>query len=134
MDSNIFLNYLLDEYRGTTGFFSYHAETFFKRTLSCEFSLVISNLVIKEILNKSKTSKENLEKFMKRFIEAGKLEIIKTTDEDTETATKMLNHTSHYTDAIHAAIAKRTRCEYIITRNKKDFATFGLSSKVPEEL
>lgn len=58
--------------------------------------------------------------------------VLTVTNEDVLNA--YIQHASDFEDCLLAACAKANQCDAIVTRNKKDFQTFGISLFSPEEL
>ena len=63
------------------------------------------------------------------------LKIVKAltvTNDDVNTA--FIQHAPDFEDCLLATCAKSNKCSGIVTRNKKDFLTFGISTFSPEEI
>ncbi len=119
LDTNIYLDYLegrVELFRPLGEF----AFQIFKRTLSCEFTLILSSLLVEELsLHVSKERiKEMLDDFHKRkkIIETA----VKYEDKDTARTIMRERHTP-FQDTLHMVVAKRMNASYFVTRNIKDF-------------
>lgn len=60
------------------------------------------------------------------------VKVLTVTNEDVLNA--YLQHASDFEDCLLATCAKANHCDAIVTRNKKDFLTFGITLFSPEEL
>ena len=130
VDTNIYLDYAdvrtdgirpLDEL----------AFSVFQRTLSCEFEIVASDFVIEEILANLK-NKTTFNLLVAELKEKKKLIYVEATRQEFTEAKRSKN----WTDTLHAIIAKRTNCKYIVTRNIVDFLKSSdiLEPVLPEQL
>ncbi|MFA5797621.1 MAG: PIN domain-containing protein [Candidatus Woesearchaeota archaeon] len=122
VDTNIYLDFLLRDKKK----FGDPAFNIFKRTISCEFQIIVSDHLLNELqrhINPRETQ------FLFLML---KNKIIKTayTKEDVALAKKL---PTSFADALHIILAKKNNAHYMITRNKKDFAQL-FESKLPEEL
>ncbi len=130
IDTNIFLDYLLERKNLEGNDISKYAQRLFYRAISCEFFIVYSDHTAFE-LNK--------------FIEGEKIKMlftclkkktimITTSQEDIIQAQKL--STSNFSDALHAVLAKKSESDYLITRNIKDFKEFSsyIKSRTPENI
>lgn len=128
LDTNIYLDYLenrKDKLRPLGDF----AFNLIRRAVECEFKIVISDVVIKEI--EGKVTEDTLSEMIK--ILNRKLIRVESTEEQRERAGK---RKTHFTDALHAIIAINNEVDYFITRNITDFSEFKDELKVvfPESL
>lgn len=108
-----------------------HSERLFDRILSCEFTIVLSDWVIRELNIAVGADKFTILYLM---LEAKrKIVRIKHTNEDVEEAKKK---NTHYQDALHGMLAVRSGAIFLVTRNISDFigADLGIKAKRPEEL
>jgi len=96
----------------------------FLRVISCEFCIMISDLVVKELHYQNlDTEMQNLFSMLKN---ADKLIILEILDSDHISALELVkNCKTHYSDALHKAIARRSNVRYLVTKNIKDFACFA---------
>lgn len=130
VDTNIFLDYLLERKNLQNNDVSKPAQKLFYRSISCEFFVVFSDHTAKELYNQIDIEKtfflfETLKK---------KLVPIKQTKDNQEEALKL--NLKNYADALHAILAKKSGADYIITRTIKDFKEFLriINSKLPENI
>ena len=126
VDSNVYLDFLLDRKNKQHKDLSEHAYVLFKRASSCEFKIVLSDHVLREVdkhMNLSETTSffKLLEKKIIR-VEIKKSDIVKA---------KSLK--THYEDALHVVLAKKVEADVIVTRNKVDFRNL-FKTYLPEEL
>ena len=115
VDTNVIMDFLLGRDRS--------AFQLILRTISCEFRIIISELIVKELHYQGLSSEmQNLFSLLKN---SHKLFIDKVQDSDHITANELVKlYNTHYSDALHKAIAKRNNVRYIITRNIRDFKCF----------
>lgn len=126
VDTNVYIDYFEDRSDNLRPLGEL-AFQLFERALSCEFKIIMSSEVAKELRNNGYF--EDINKFTEKFRKANKIEFIKVTDSDKHTASK--GKTSHYEDRLHYAIAERSNAEFVVTRNWTDF--YGLG-KIPVTL
>jgi len=117
VDTNIYLDYLLQRKNKYGKDLSKSAFEVFKRTVSCEFYIIISNHLIHEL--RGLIDLNNLTMLM-QFL---KKKIIMISDE-----------TPGKGDALHAHLAIKYGADLIVTRNKIHFQEFSIQSYTPEEL
>lgn len=119
IDTNVYLDYFegrTDKFR-PLGEFAYQI---FQRTLSCEFTIVFSGLLFKEILNHTK--EQQLYAFLHEFKEKNKILETKATFEDkVKTQQIVKEKRTSFNDTLHAVIAQRMGAEFLVTRNIQDF-------------
>jgi predicted nucleic acid-binding protein len=121
VDTNVIMDFLLDRRSS--------AYDLFRKTFGCAYTIVVSDVVLIE-LEFQKMDYENLFKLLES---AHKLEIVKSTTSDINSAKLII--TTHYNDALHYLLAKRAHVECIVTSNIKDFSWFDdLSVKRPDDL
>lgn len=116
LDTNIIMDFLLGRDRS--------AFKLILRAISCEFCILISDLVIKELHYQNlDTEMLNLFSMLKK---SNKLVIDNTLDSDHINANELVkNYLTHYSDALHKSIAKRNNVRYLVTKNIKDFICFN---------
>jgi len=126
VDTNIYLDFLLERKNLEERDLSEYSYNVFERTISCEFTIVVSDKILSELRKHLDPGKASaLFKLIK-----GKIIKIIATDEDIE---KAKNINTHFEDAIHVVLALKAEADLIVTRNKKDFK--GLfKAKLPEEI
>ncbi len=129
VDTNVYLDYFEGRTDGIRplGEFAY---SFFRRALGCEFEIVISDLVIRE-LKKHEAPNKLHGLLLHDLKSAKKLIAAKSLPEERASARTDCNPG----DMIHALIAKRAGCAFIVTRNIADFLNFSsiIEAKLPEE-
>jgi predicted nucleic acid-binding protein len=115
LDTNVIMDFLLD--RDSSAF------QLLCRTISCEFCIMISDLVVKELHYQGQdTEMQNMFSILKNM---NKIIVENTLDSDHITANELVkNYPTHYSDALHKAIAKRNNVRYLVTKNIKDFRCF----------
>ncbi len=130
IDTNIFLDYLLERKNLNGEDISSPAQKLFYRAMSCEFFIIVSDHTARE-LNKNL----NIEKarMMIEFLKK-KIVMVYSVEEDVTEAKKL--SPTNQNDALHAVLAKKHGADYLITRNLKDFEEFSLyiKSKAPENI
>ncbi len=60
------------------------------------------------------------------------VKVLTVTNNDVNTA--FIQHAPDFEDCLLATCAKSNKCSGIVTRNRKDFLTFGISAFSPEEV
>ena len=117
VDTNVWLDYLENrsDYIRPLGEFAF---SLFKRALECEHELVISDFVLEELSRFAPEKKVG--QIFWLFKKSKKLVVVKTLAEDKV----MAGHRPNFPDALHAIIAHREQCDYIVTRNIEDFLFF----------
>lgn len=117
IDTNIYLDYFeaRNDYMRPLGEFAFQV---FQRTLSCEFTVILSSLVLDEL----EFNHANLEDLFEELKEKKKVIFVDYNEEDVRD-TKMLlrQRGGSFNDTLHTVIAKRMNAEYLVTRNIKDF-------------
>ena len=131
VDSNIWLDYWLDRTVNITPIGCF-AERMLERATDCEFTLIVSDFILKEIESNMKTSAETN---MSAFRKIGKLNIIRVDGSTFQNAKELASKRDiPIHDAVHALMAKKIGA-ILVTRDKH----FGelediIVSKRPEEL
>ena len=131
LDTNIYLDYCEKRSDGIRPLQEF-AFSVFRRTLECEFEIVISNLVIKEINEAKLKNKATLDILLSELKAKKKLFYVNYTYSEMSKSKGYEN----WKDALHAIIARRAKCRFIVTRNISDFLEFWdiLEPKLPEQL
>ena len=134
LDTNIYLDYLenrTDKLRPLGEF----AFQLIKRAIECEFKIIISGLIIKELINNINENRiKELFKSLKKNNKIIKTELIK---EDKINAIKIQKERkTSFNDTLHAIIANRLKANYLVTRNIKHFYKLNDLVKIilPENL
>ena len=130
LDANIYMDYC-DERRDSIRPLGDIAFGLFRRTLSCEFEIVISDWVIEEV-EKNVKNRIAMENLIAELKAKGKIIYAESTHGERSKAKKHVN----WRDALHTVIAKRSGCKYVVTRNMVDFLEFSdvLEPILPEQL
>lgn len=131
LDTNIYLDYLLertnrfDDDRSECAFLVFH------RTFLCEFEIVLSDWCGEELLRTIQPDKVLF--LMELFKAKKKLHLVKCSDSDKEYAKSL---SPHYHDPLHAILAKKGNAEFVVTRDKKGFicSKHILEAYLPEEI
>jgi len=130
VDTNIFLDYLLERKNKQGKDISAPAQKLFHRAISCEFFIVFSEHTATELANNIDLTKTTFlfETLKKKLVAIG------VTKEDKKQAHELSNR--NYPDALHAILARKSGSDYLITRNLKDFNDFSriIQSKLPENI
>lgn len=129
LDTNIYLDYLLERKNKQGDDLESKAFRIFERTISCEFIIITSPWLLHELhkyVNEYKTAM--LFTFLKR-----KTVMIPITDEEIISAKSL---SSHYQDPLHAILAKKGNAELLITRDLKGFTSCKkiITVCLPEEI
>ncbi|MFH1649092.1 MAG: PIN domain-containing protein [Candidatus Woesearchaeota archaeon] len=127
-DTNVFLDYLLDRSDSLRPLNDF-AFLFFSKGWNCAFELVVSEWLMHELslhVEKSKVSS-----LIEEFSSRSKLIHVKQDKSDWENAKHLSNHPD---DALHAILAERAECSFLVTRNLRHFESVGhLCRIVPPE-
>jgi len=128
-DTNILLDYFgsrKDRFRDLGEF----AFQIFRRTLDCEFELIISDWLLYEL--KNYVPPEKLKDFLEEFKKKNKIIKINKTDEDIKKAKEI---SSHFQDILHQLLAKKAGAKYLLTRDIQGYVMMeGLEVKFPENI
>jgi len=120
IDTNVYLDYFLERRNAKKSF------RIFRKALRCDFFIIISDHALNELIR-------YIEPKNVRFFFATlnhKLIKVYASEEDKLEAK---NISTHYEDALHIVLAKKSEADIIITNNIKDFK--GLfNSKIPEDV
>lgn len=117
-DTNIYIDYLENRTDGLRPLGSFAFELF-RRSIECEFDIIVSDFVINEL--ERYIDEKRINEVMDSIKKANKLVKICKSKEDVKKA----GLSSNKPDALHALLAKKAGAEYIITRNIKDFLEFS---------
>ena len=132
LDTNIYIDYWDDrkDARLPLGEF---AHTLLKRTLSCEFTIVYSDLVVNELSRHcALTDGEVFQYFFKELEQNGKLKFIRGYSR--EVAEQLANmHNVPLADAIHILLAKQSN-SLLVSRDKHFLSIETLRVCRPEDL
>ena len=124
------MNYLLDRSNLHGQPLGPEADRLFNRSIRCEFRILLSDWVAKELYNKLDPAQTRM------LFEFLKKKIIKVeSDEEDIKKAKRLNP-NHYEDALHAILANKNNADYLITRNIKDFIEYKnlVEPKFPKDI
>jgi len=128
LDTNIYLDYYFNR-RGSERAF----DILFFRAPKCEFRIVVSDWVLKELeLNGVGTKETRI--LLDRIKESGKMITVLTEKQkDIEEARKI---SDHFQDPLHAILAKKGGAETLVTHNVRDFECCRdlISIKLPEDV
>jgi hypothetical protein len=117
IDTNVYLDYLLERKNKYGKDLSRPACEVFKRAVACEFHVLMSNHLIQELCGIIELSDLTmLMSFLKK-------KIIMIHDE-----------TKGKGDELHAQLAIKHGADLIVTRNIRHFKRFSIQSNTPEEL
>jgi predicted nucleic acid-binding protein len=128
VDSNIYIDYF-DNREGKFATWGEFAFQFFRRTFECEFKIVMSAQIFKE-LNKL-GYEENIDDLFYSLKDMEKIEFVFSSPKLNNEARDM--KTSHYGDRLHYLLAKKAKVDFIVTRNWKDFYDFKDVEAFPPE-
>ena len=117
VDTNVYLDYLLERRNKLGKDLSRPAFNVFKRAVSCEFYIIFSNHLLNELHG---NIKEDDTRMLLNFL---KKKLISVEDEH-----------EHKGDEKHAILAINAGAELIVTRNKNHFIQFSIKAVLPEEL
>ena len=136
VDSNVFLTVWYDKRRDSEQFES--SINLFEGVYECRFTLVVSNVLIREIGKVATIGMKNVEEcLLKGFRTAGKLEKVKVTLESADEAVHLSSiHGIHKLDALHAALARVNKCTLVTFDNdlKRAASHAGIEVRDPRDL
>lgn len=134
VDTNIYLDY----FQGRTDYMrplSEFAYILFRRTLSCEFQLVFSYILLEELYYN--ISKEKTKELFEELKQKNKIIYAEFLREDI-TKARLLSHEKclSFNDTLHAIIARRIGASFLVTRNVTDFLELQeiITITLPENL
>jgi len=110
LDTNVYLDYFMAR-RGSD-----IAYRILKRSLDCEFSLVISDWVLSELGRYAGSAETKM--WFAALKGRNKIITVSHSEEDVEAAKKISNH---YHDPLHAILAKKAGAKKLVTRNMQDY-------------
>jgi len=118
-DTNIYIDYFenREDNLRPLGTFAFEL---LRRTIECEFTIVVSDFVISEL--EKYVEEEKIKELLQSLKRAKKLERVFKSDHDIQEAGML---SKNRPDALHAVLAKKAKVEYLVTRNMKDFAEFS---------
>lgn len=127
IDTNIWISLFKEEkdYLRPISDFSFEP---FRRALNCEFDIVISSWLLKELVL-TRYSKDS-DRIIQEFRSKHKIVFVKTSQEDYALAKKE----KHWQDRLHEILAQKGNADFIVTRNLKDFKGDLVQTKLPENL
>jgi len=117
VDTNVYLDYLLNRKNKQGKDLSKQAFEVFRRAAGCEFYILVSNHLVHELCGVIDLGD------VTTLMEFLKIKIIKIEDEAEGKG-----------DEFHAFLAEKHGADLIVTRNKNDFKNFALQAYLPEDL
>ncbi|MBS3057062.1 MAG: PIN domain-containing protein [Candidatus Diapherotrites archaeon] len=130
VDACIYLDYFEERSNGMRPL-SEFAFRIFQRAFECEFEIVISEWLLREL----RIKKEFETKARLLFDDLrNKNKLIQTDADDKDE--KEAKSYKNWKDALHCILARKAKCEFIITRNIEHFSSFSdiLKAKLPEQI
>lgn len=117
IDTNVYLDYLLKRKNKYGKDLSKSAFNVFKRTVACEFYIILSQHILNEL---HAHIKESDTRMLLKFLKKKTIPI-----EDIK---------EYKGDEKHAILAENAGANLIVTRNKKHFYSFSTKAVLPEEI
>ncbi|MEK6823127.1 MAG: type II toxin-antitoxin system VapC family toxin [Nanoarchaeota archaeon] len=117
-DTNVYMDHFLGRSDRFAPLDEFAAQVF-RRSLECEFTIIVSDWVLAELAAHGMSS--HMARWLERF-HARKKVVLVTADENDKTAARRLP--IHFSDAVHAVLAHRHGAQNIVTNNIKDFLPF----------
>lgn len=133
LDSNVFISFVRSEIDGAFNLRYKDSENFFTAICSKKIELVISEFFFFEVKKHTALEKQDVIE----ILEENKIPFVLFGIVSHQKAKEILLKTGiHFSDAVHIANAIETKCDAIITWNKKDFenARHLIASLDPQEL
>lgn len=120
VDSNVFISLIQNEFGKNLEFMSYRTKEFFEKSIECFHNIIISKAIIKEICKVTLLNNSEINDLFKDFED--KIRIANINSKDLRNAVK-INEKHHCgrMDALHLIIAKKEKCDCVVTWNKKHF-------------
>ncbi len=133
VDTNIFLDYILDRKDRQGNPLMPEVEEFFMRIYTTDMEIIISEKVTEELYCTLKDISRGYMLFS-MLTSQDKLIIVPYTAQDLEEATKL--DPENRNDALHALLARKHGAQYLVTRNMKHFRKFShiIEPKLPKEI
>lgn len=106
-----------------------------RRTFGCEFKIIISPLVLKEL--SYNTYEEKIAELIEDLKGKDKAIKVEISEEDVKKARQIsTERNTDFNDTLHAVVANKANADYLITRNIKDFGDLQDLVKIryPENL
>ena len=127
IDTNVWISLFKEEkdYLRPISDFSFEL---FRRALNCEFDIVISTWLLKELVL-TRYSKDS-DRVIQEFRSKHKVVFLQTSKEDYALAKKE----KHWQDRLHEILAQKGNADFLVTRNLKDFKGDLVQTKLPENL
>jgi len=135
VDSNVFISLIQNEFGKGMEFMSYQTKEFFERVIECLHTVVVSRAVVKEIGRITLLKEDEINGLFADFED--KITAAEIKPKDLEAAEKLdREQRSGKMDALHLIIAKKEKCDCIVTWNRKHFLFAEKEIKVldPREL
>lgn len=105
-----------------------------KRTVECEFEIVISDLVLAEL--EKYLAFDSIRAILNPLEKLKKIRLVKKSKKDLEKVSDLYSKIRiHKSDILHAVLAKKAGAVYLVTRNVGHFSKIGLIQPIlPENL
>ncbi|MBR9677945.1 MAG: type II toxin-antitoxin system VapC family toxin [Nanoarchaeota archaeon] len=135
VDSNVFISLIQDEFGRGLEFMTHRTKEFFERVIDCLHTVVISRAVIQEISKITLLRDAEINNLFDGFED--KISIAKISPADMNVAENLdKKQRVGRMDALHLIIAKKEKCNCVVTWNKKHFLFAEEEIKVldPREL
>ena len=126
LDTNVFMDFFLG--RDQSAFELLH------RAMACEFRIIVSDMIVKELRRQGlERETRNLFALLKGLRKLC-MENVQGSDHD-EADKAEKDGLTHYADAVHKAVAKRSGARFLVTKNVRDFTCFtDIDVRRPDEL
>jgi len=110
LDTNVYLDYLLEN--NDIRPLDEYARLILNRSLSCEFTILVSDLVLAEMKKKDIDTKALLQplRLQQKIIHR---------EVEKQDVARAKSISIHYPDNIHLALAMRTHCQFFVTNDKE---------------
>ena len=126
VDANVYLDYLQERKNREGRDLGELAAELFTRAVGCEFEIVLSDHVLDEMYKHASVESARM---LWEFL-LPKVIMVWQSGEDKEYAKSL---PTHFDDALHITLARRTGAKLIVTRNKTHFREL-IEAKCPEEI
>jgi predicted nucleic acid-binding protein len=119
LDSNVLISLVNREFGKAFEFMDQAVEGFFVECGKQGHTLVLSSVFFREVRHSTNLSEQDI---LRNFPDGIRLQIVEATPADfAESSALSKRRGVHFPDSLHAALAIRCKCDYIVTWNLKDY-------------
>lgn len=133
VDTDIFLNFLLNR-KNLYGYpLGPEAEEFFNKVFNYDINIVISTKVLEELYGQLQNPGQ-AQMLFKLLKSKNKINVVEYSQEELKEAETL--DAENRNDALHALLAKKHGAKYVVTRNMRHFSKFShiIEPKFPKDI